>query len=54
MKGRLQGLLDEITAPSGEGVFNVRRLGDSSAFYVGRDSFTESFGRARGGEESNI
>jgi hypothetical protein len=38
MTGRLQALLDEITAPSGEGVFNVRRLEDSSAFYAGRDS----------------
>jgi hypothetical protein len=38
MTGRLQALLDEITAPSGDGVFNVRRLGDSSIFYAGRDS----------------
>jgi Putative PD-(D/E)XK family member, (DUF4420) len=38
MTAGLQELLDEITAPSAEGVFNVRRLGDSSTFYAGRDS----------------
>jgi hypothetical protein len=38
MTGRLQALLDGITAPSGDGVFNVRRLEESSNFYAGRDS----------------
>jgi hypothetical protein len=38
MTGRLQTLLEEIDTPSGEGVFNVKRLADSSVFYAGRDS----------------
>ena len=38
MTGRLEELLDEIPSPSGEGVFNVRRLQTGSAFYAGRDS----------------
>jgi len=38
MIGRLGAFLSEIAAPSREGVFNVRRLEDGSAFYAGRDS----------------
>lgn len=38
MTGRLLALLREIISPSAEGVFNVRRLSDGSAYYAGRDS----------------
>ncbi|MEY9135034.1 hypothetical protein ACVMII_003938 [Bradyrhizobium diazoefficiens] len=38
MIGRLRQLLDEIAAPAGDGVFNVRRLEDGSSFYAGRES----------------
>jgi len=38
MTGRLESLLNEIARPTGEGVFNVRRLEPESVFYVGRDA----------------
>jgi hypothetical protein len=38
MRGQVQELLDEITVPSADGVFNVKKLPDKSAIYVGRDS----------------
>jgi len=38
MTGQLESLLNEIVPPSGEVVFNVRRLEPGSVFYVGRDA----------------
>jgi hypothetical protein len=38
MTGRLESLLNEIAPPSGDGVFNVRRLEPESAFYIGRNA----------------
>jgi hypothetical protein len=37
MTGKIESLLNEIEPPSGEGVFNVRRLESGSIFYAGRD-----------------